>query len=225
MNLGIRILKWFLISYRNNLSKIKSICFSRSIDLGMGKIKFSDPYIKLKIKKKSEAIFHLEGILNITSHLGGKGEATIIIGKNARLDILNDFSIGQNTQIYIADNAILSIVGKLKSSGAGITCDTKIMVYKNVSIGADFICDWNVFISDSDWHSIKNQNHHKDVIIGDNVWIANSYSILKGSIIGSGCIVASHSKTGNKEYPSNSLIGGTNGTVLKSNISWNRDLD
>ena len=120
----------------------------------------------------------------------------------------------------MANNAILTIGGRGEQSGAGITADTLIMVAKHIEIGKDFVCAWNIFISDSDWHSIEGQPQQADVIIGDHVWVANSCSILKGAVIGDNSIVASHSKVTNKEFPKDSLLVGTPARVIKTNINW-----
>jgi acetyltransferase-like isoleucine patch superfamily enzyme len=99
------------------------------------------------------------------------------------------------------------------------------LVYKKIEIGRDFVCAWNVFISDSDWHQIGKQSHQADIYIGDHVWIANSCSILKGSQIGNNCIVASYSKVIKSKYESDSMLAGTPARIVKSDIFWSRDID
>lgn len=98
------------------------------------------------------------------------------------------------------------------------------IIIKKITIGVDFLCAWDVFISDSDWHTILGQNYQKDITIGDHVWIANNNQILKGSIIGNNCIVASFSKVCNKIYPDNVLVGDIPAKIIKTNIEWNRDI-
>ena len=143
---------------------------------------------------------------------------------NTTLRINGDFSIGQWVRFHFSRNASLIIGGKDKESDSGITCDTLILVNKKVEIGKDFICAWNVFISDSDWHIIEGQGHQSDVKIGDHTWIANSCSILKGSIISNNCIIVSHSKVITNSYPENSILAGTPAQIVKVGVSWRRDL-
>jgi len=207
------------------ICSIRSYWYSRLIDEGGGRIILSKPFIKFKIVKGRGAKFILRGDLLINRHLGGSTITHIKLDPNSTLQIDGDFMLGHGNRIYLYKNSILQIGGRRNESVSGITADSLIMVYSNVKIGIDFICAWGVFISDSDWHIINGKPHNKDVSIGDHVWIANSSSILKGSIINDNCIVASHSKLGNSEYPSSSLIGGMPGTVLKSNVSWNRDIE
>ena len=184
-----------------------------------------DTFLDIKIKKKRGARIVLNGDLIISSHLMGTSPVRIIIKEGGLLTVENKFIIGNGVKIFIEKDAKLEIGGKLNESESGITSDTLIMVYKSIRIGYDFIGAWNLFISDSDWHTIVGGKHHKDVIIGNHVWIANSVNVLKGSIIGNGCIIGSNSKVGNQSYENNKLIVGPEGKVLKGDVEWTRDIN
>lgn len=166
----------------------------------------------------------LNGNLKICSHFEGREAIVIKMSSNSKFELLSDFIIGNGVQIALLANSILVIGGKENESESGITAHTIIMVYRRIEIGKDFLCAWNVFITDSDWHYIKGQNHQADVKIGDHVWVANNNNILKGSIIGNNSIVASNSKIINKTFPENVLIAGLSPKIIKSNIEWSRDL-
>jgi len=194
----------------------------RYITQGKGKIILQAPFIKVKIKKEKNAQFILNGNLIISPHLSGTTPVVIILGKNCTLIIENEFIIGNGVKIFLSENSKLNFGGKNKESGSGITADTLIMVSKNIEIGSDFICAWGVYITDSDWHEIEGHDLQKDVIIEEHVWIANNSSILKGSQIGHGSIVASASKVHNKIIPPGSLVAGPRGEVVKNNIKWKR---
>ena len=147
------------------------------------------------------------------------------MGKDSKLIVNGDFVIGHGVRIMLSNNAELSFGGKEVESDSGITSDTLIMVSKKIQIGKDFICAWNNFISDSDWHSIEGKSHQKDVIIGNHVWIANSCNILKGSSIGNNCIIASNTKITNKYFPNDTLIAGVPSKAIKQGIKWSRDIN
>lgn len=212
--LAIKVLLW----------NLQSLLYIRYIDNGRGKIIIRDNSVKLKIRKGRNAKFNLYGNLIVES-FKGYGPVIISINDGGRLDILGDFVLGDGVKISIANDALLSFGGKRNESASGITGNTLIMVSKKIEIGCDFICAWDVFISDSDWHSIEGQHHQNDVKIGDHVWIANNNNILKGSIIGDGCIISSFSKVGNREFPKNVLIGGIPAKVLKEHMCWKRDIN
>jgi acetyltransferase-like isoleucine patch superfamily enzyme len=206
------------------ICKVRSFYYSRYIYQGTGKIIISDPWLSVKITKSKGARIIVNGNFRIASHLGGTIPVRIILGQNATLCVDGDFIIGQGVRLFINDNANLYIGGKRHESDSGITADSLIMVYQRIHIGYDFICAWNVFISDSDWHQIMDKQHHADIEIGDHVWIANNCSILKGTNIGSNSVVASHSKIINKKFPANSMLAGIPGKIVEADISWNRDL-
>lgn len=210
--------------FKTLICKARSIYYSSKIDNGGGKIIITAPFIRFKIKKDKSAELFIKGNFSIIPQLGGINPVVIQMGVNSKFRINGDFQIGQGVRFTLVSNSTLTIGGKDKESASGITADTLIMVSKNIEIGKDFLCAWNIFISDSDWHSIGGQSHQADVIIGDHVWVANSCSILKGAVINENCIVASHSKVASKNFPKNSLLAGVPANVLKSDISWSRDI-
>lgn len=214
----------FKIIFNRLICTIRSIYYSSYINEGDGKIIITEPFLKFKITKHKTAKLCLNGILSVTSHIGGSTQSAITMAPKSNLQILGDFLIGNGVLIYLHNNACLKIGGKFNETNSGITSDSSIMVYKNIEIGKDFLCSWNVFISDSDWHSIEGQNHQANIFIGNHVWIANNSSVLKGSVINDNSIVASHTKISGKEFCSNSLIAGTPGKVIKKEVKWCREI-
>jgi len=205
------------------IASIRSYFLSLKVS-GNGRIKLYSPFLPVTISKGANAKIEIAGTLKIVPHLKGRDPVLISMGNNSQLKIDGDFIIGNGVKIVLSDNARLYIGGKKKESESGITSQTLIMVYDDIYIGSDLLCAWDVFITDSDWHHIEGQEKSKKVRIGDHVWIAHKSSILKGSQIGEGCVVASHSKLAGKEFPGFSLIGGTPARILKDNIIWGRDL-
>jgi acetyltransferase-like isoleucine patch superfamily enzyme len=196
----------------------------RYVDKGKGKIVIQRPFLKVKITKAKGSILELNDNLRICSWLNGNTPVNILLSTNAKLILNGGFVIGHGVSIMVSNNAELIIGGKQYESDSGITCNTLVMVYKSVTIGKDFICAWDVTITDSDWHTIIGTEHYKPIIIGDHVWVANKSCVLKGSDIGNNCIIAACSKVTNKKYPDNVLIAGTEGKVIKEGISWKRDI-
>lgn len=217
LNFPFRVLV-FLICY------VRSLYYSLYIDEGNGKIIIRDAFVRFRIKKFQNAKIKLSDNLIINSHLGGTSRIVFTLGQNSTLEINGEFIIGNGVKLALSDNSFLSFGGRELESGSGITADSIIMCYKNIKIGKDFLCAWGVFISDSDWHTIENQVHNADILIGNHVWIANNSTILKGSIISDNSIIASQSKIINKSYPPNSLIAGIPAKVMRSNTSWNREI-
>lgn len=203
---------------------LRSEYYSRLVDQGKGKIIISSPFLSFQIVKAKTAKIILDGNLIIDRHLFGNTKTVIYLKDESTLHIGGKFSIGNGVTLYLEKHAVLFIGGKKNESASGISKDTTIMVNKKVTIGTDFLCAWGVFISDSDWHTFNNMPHQKEVIIGDHVWVANNNNILKGTIIGDGCVISSNSKLINKTYNKEVLVAGLEGKVIKSDITWCRDI-
>jgi tetrahydrodipicolinate N-succinyltransferase len=62
-------------------------------------------------------------------------------------------------------------------------------------------------------------NPAKDIKIGNRVWIGAHVSILKGSEIGDGSVVAIRSLV-NDKFPANVLLAGIPARVKRHDISW-----
>ena len=56
----------------------------------------------------------------------------------------------------------------------------------------------------------------KPVIIGKNVWIGNSVTILKGSVIGENCIIGAYSVVTGKNFPENTILAGNPAREIRS---------
>jgi acetyltransferase-like isoleucine patch superfamily enzyme len=166
----------------------------------------------------------VDGILSLESWLGSRLPIYIGVGRGGTLWIKGDFAVGPGCRIFVDDGASLEIGGRLKESGSGITERSTIMVRRRLSIGTDFICAWNAFITDSDWHHIADQSPTEETTIGNHVWITPNCSILKGSSIGDGSIIATGCVTHKSVFPQNALIGGHPARVLAENRTWKRDL-
>jgi len=209
----------------------KLICLIRSgylsfryVDKGNGRIEIMEPFVRFKVYKDKGAILVLYGKFRVSSHLHGKALSKLILKGGSVMEVNGDFIIGHGVTIFLSKNSFLKLGGRLLESDSGITADTLIMVERKIEIGTDFLCAWNVFISDSDWHYIIGQDHQKDVIIGDHVWVANNSSVLKGAVIPQNCIVASHSKVTGRNFTVGSMLAGIPAKTVKEDVSWSRDI-
>ena len=164
----------------------------------------------------------LIGNLLVNSWGGTNVASSISCSNESNFSILGDFEIGPNVHIELAQGAKLKLGGKRNSSASGITCDSRIMVEDSLDIGSDCIIAWDVYISDSDWHDISGVARSSPVLIGDHVWISHGVSILKGSVIPSGCIVGAKSLVTSVFETEKVLIGGIPAKVLRNGVEWSR---
>jgi len=209
------------------IRKTRSYFLKRKISNKDAQIVLNDHSINVKIVKHRSAKIIVRGKLRF-DRSPVDTPAYIYLGENATLQIDGDLFINNGVQILIGRNGFLKIGGRETESEPGITFGSKIWVFKKVEIGKDFLCSFNVFITDCDWHCIEYPDappsFQSDTIIGDHVWVCHESSILKGTIIGHGSVVGSRSVLSQKIYPENSLIVGMPAKVVKSNCSWKVDL-
>ena len=157
----------------------------------------------------------VKAFINQPLYLTGNGE--VIIGK-CHLGVYPSpyfFS----TYIHIEARHISASVtmedGTWLNNNAVIVADkTQIHIGKEVLIGP------NVFITDSDFHSLNpnerlSQNYECfPVYISDNVFIGANVTILKGVTIGLNSVIANGSVV-NKNVPSNVVVGGVPAKVIR----------
>lgn len=74
----------------------------------------------------------------------------------------------------------------------------RICGFKGVKLGHHVRISWDVQIFDTDFHYVRTLDGmvypmSKTVAIGDRVWLGNHTTVAKGSRLGKGCVLASHS--------------------------------
>lgn len=188
-------------------------------------ILISDPFLPIYIESREGAVFALRGKLSFDTWNRNREPVFIKLGEGSSLTINGDFMIGGGTRIILSRGASLFIGGQRNESGSGITERSLVMVKRRIHIGSDLACAWGVFITDCDWHTSGSVSNVEDTIIGDHVWIAPNCSILKGSKIGSGSMVATGTITHRNTFPEDCLIAGAPARVAALNRKWCRDME
>lgn len=155
------------------------------------------------------------------------GTTIRIRGNNNRLVLGSGCMIGTNCSFWISGDNIEIRVGK--DSSFTTTCHINASESgSRIVIGEDAMFSNNIIVRTSDDHPIYDMttgeriNPAKDVIIGEHVWIAPNTKIMKGAVIGDGCIIGSDS-TVNKDIPENCMAVGRPAKVVKTNIKWTRE--
>jgi len=97
--------------------------------------------------------------------------------------------------------------------------ETKMTIGKNCLFSSD------VIIRTSDSHSILDEsgnriNYGKDVSIGNHTWICYGVRVMKGTNIGSDCVVGSNTMITGISTGDNVLVVGNPAKVVKSGINW-----
>lgn len=106
-----------------------------------------------------------------------------------------------------------------------LTAESSIVCYDEIEFGNDCLLSWDILVMDTDFHKIySNENRlinpNRKITVGDNVWIGCRATILKGSSIPSGSIVAANSVVSGKLDEQNAIYAGSPSIKIKSSINW-----
>lgn len=193
----------------------------------------------------SKLISYLRFVLKFkTFRLGFIGKRSSVFsshqirfGKNFSIEMdcvvnaLSQNGIGFGDNVSIQKRTIIECTGSLKHLGKGL------LVGNNVGIGSNSFlgCAGSIEIGDDtiigNFVSFHSENHnfdrddipirlqgvnHKGIKIGKDCWIGAKVTILDGTILGDGCVVAAGAVLNGKEYATNSIVGGVPAKVIKS---------
>jgi acetyltransferase-like isoleucine patch superfamily enzyme len=175
------------------------------------------------VVKETGASFIQHGTLTVYSDARNKAKAVINLKKGATLEIDGDFGIINGCYIRVEENGFLKIGGKQSESSCHMI-SSSIEVLKRVEIGHDCLLGEGTFITDCDWHSHFCEGApcvaQSAVLVGIHVWFCARSCVLKGSIVGDGCVVGCMSLLAGGQYPARSLLVGVPAKVSKTNYCW-----
>lgn len=164
---------------------------------GMIKIGWNDYYIETSVPR---SIWTINGIVNFSGPI----------------------YFLQGTYVLVSNNAILNFGTKKSFIGS----NTRIICFEYISLGDTCEITWDCQIIDTSFHYIEDISNNvikpltKPITIGNNVWVGNRTTILKGSVLPDFTIVASNSLV-NKDFSDigeNCLIVGIPAKVKHKNI-------
>jgi acetyltransferase-like isoleucine patch superfamily enzyme len=134
-----------------------------------------------------------------------------------KLHFPGKYSIGKGCRFDIGSRAVVSFdVGQ-------ITAGSTFIIMHGLQVGKDCTISWGCHFLDEDFHEIEFEGRiRKDnrIVIGDKVWIGGNVTVLKGSRIPNGCVVAAGSVVTKAFDKENCLIGGNPAKVIKEDVSW-----
>jgi len=143
---------------------------------------------------------------------------------NCRIQMF-DGSLITNGDVSLYPGVTLLINGGKISIGNNtrVNAFSKLISSQEIKIGSDCLIAQNVMIRDNDGHKIgtkeENKNWIKPVNIGNNVWIGERATILKGVTIGDGAVIAAGSVVTQDVAPK-TIVAGVPAKEIKSEIVW-----
>ncbi|CAI1802103.1 Putative acetyltransferase SACOL2570 [Serratia quinivorans] len=134
-----------------------------------------------------------------------------------KLILRGSVSFGRGCRVDINEGA------ELICQGGYIGPENTFIVYNGIDIGEGCNISWGCQFLDDDFHVLNYENkksRDKKIHIGSFVWIGCNVSVLKGSHIASGCVIAANSVVSGDFLEEKCLIAGNPAKVVKRNISW-----
>jgi acetyltransferase-like isoleucine patch superfamily enzyme len=168
---------------------------------------------------KGHENIHTSGLLEIgMSHVGFMHKHDITyLNINGSLVFNGDYSIGKGCRFDIGSSAVAKM-------GRGfVNANTNFIIMNGITIGNDCAISWNCEFLDEDFHTITYSGKNErspSIEIGNHVWIGSNVTVLKGSKIPDGCVVASRSVVCSVFENPNCLLAGNPARVIKENIEW-----
>ena len=99
-----------------------------------------------------------------------------------------------------------------------ISPGVRISASRSIRIGDSCMLANGVYITDSDWHGVYDRvardSASNPVVIGDNVWLGDRATLLKGVSVGDNSIVAA-SAVVTKDVPANVIVAGNPAVVVR----------
>lgn len=135
-----------------------------------------------------------------------------------KLKFNGDYRIGKGCRFDIDKNAVAEF-------GYGsITANTTFIIVHGLKVGDGCAISWGCQFLDEDFHEVQyagKVSKPHPIEIGDHVWIGCNVTVLKGSKIPDGCVVASGSVVRSRFETKNALIAGNPAKVIKEDVTWN----
>ncbi len=141
----------------------------------------------------------------------GKGAVVTFKGK-ANLGNGFKLSIGRGGEFVAGDNFRL-------------TAESTLICNKKIEIGNDCMYSWDILVMDTDFHKIYDEqgkycNPPAAISIGNKVWLCCRTTILKGSVIPDGAVVAAGSTVSRKLHDVNSIYCGNPVASVRNGVNW-----
>ena len=184
----------------------------------------------LKMRRFRRVFIHYSSIIKCPSKIVVHGNLSI--DRHCYIDALSEEGICFGNNVSIGKNTTIECSGSLKSVGKGL------VVGNNVGLGTHgfFGCAGGVEIGDNtifgNYVSLHSENHNfnqiemprrlqgvhrKGIKIGKDCWIGAKSTILDGTSLGDGCIVAAGAVV-RGEIPPYSIVGGIPAKVIKKRV-------
>ena len=180
-----------------------------------------------------KVILHSEYITSGMVQFGCKQENIIATREPTRISIDGELVLKGGNKFAHAVQLLVWNNGKLAYGfNTWMGSFSKVVAFRSVDIGNNFLASWECQIFDTDFHFIEQTDTNTiadpngTVVVGEQVWLGSRSTILKNTIIPNDCIIAAGSIC-NKDYtgtcPPGSVLGGAPAKFIKPGVKYVND--
>lgn len=218
----------------NKIRRYLRVSILKTIYLNFSKLPFSQAILFPIIITRNVKFYSLNGEIKLKGNIktgmvrfGFFGEDTMywkdesnLLKLEGTLVLSHDISFANGIVVRVEKGAILEIDENVKISNK-----VKIICYESIRIKKNTRIAWESQIIDTSFHYIRNLQDgslgqlNKPIKIGENNWIGNRSSIMKGAETPNFCIVASGSLVNKAMSIDNyTIIAGTPAKLIKEGV-------
>lgn len=149
------------------------------------------------------------------------GTHTILcVERGGKWIVEQDLHIGRGAIVHVKPKGTLTVGRNFAISGT-----TSIICSTSIRIGDDVQFSWGSLVMDSDAHKIFDvngewTNRPAPIVIGDRVWVAADVTLMKGTYIGSNCVVAGGSLVNRDVAEDGVVLAGRPAKPVKRIGGW-----
>jgi acetyltransferase-like isoleucine patch superfamily enzyme len=144
---------------------------------------------------------------------------TGLLRVKGRLDVHGNVRIGRGNRWDIGTGAQVSVGPETYFSA-----DVLLVATTNVEVGSNCAIGWGTQILDDDFHLLRVAGHDRPrrgaVRLGDHVWVGSRVTLLRGTHVAAGSVIASNSVLRGDFPEPGSLIAGNPARVVRSGVEW-----
>ena len=154
---------------------------------------------------------------------GLQTDGLIFVGRDCKIYLADESSrIVLHSPVHLSDQVMLESAGLLEiGPGSSINSHSRVVAFQRVTLGRNVTLAQHVTVLDHD-HGYRYDDDDlildgydtAPITIGDNVWLGDKCTVLKGVTIGNNVIAGANTLI-NKDVPPDSLIVGVPFRVIR----------
>ncbi len=154
------------------------------------------------------------------------GLRLLILSHANRVEIGERCRVTGSVIMKLVDGNVLRLGDGTSVGGCNFICGEG----RSIIVGDDCMLAWGLEIRTTDSHAIRDAysgeriNPGADIVIEEHVWVGAHATLLKGAHVARDSVVAMRSVVAGSFSEPGVVLGGSPARVLRSGVTWDREL-